>query len=136
MSRVQDEAFASGALGKGIAVDPEQGKVVAPFDGTLTTLFPTLHALGLVSDSGLEVLIHIGLNTVQLEGKHFTAHAAQGDKVKKGQTLLTFDVDAIKQAGYVVETPVLITNSDNYLDVLETQESHVNLGDELITVLN
>lgn len=136
LSRVQDEAFASGALGKGIAVDPEVGEVVAPFDGTLTTLFPTLHALGLVSDSGLEVLIHIGLNTVQLEGKHFTAHAAQGDKVKKGQTLLTFDVDAIKQAGYVVETPVLITNSDNYLDVLETQESHVNLGDELITVLN
>ncbi|MGX7132024.1 beta-glucoside-specific PTS transporter subunit IIABC [Enterococcus songbeiensis] len=135
LSVAKDEAFAQGALGKGILIYPKTGEVVAPFDGTVMTLFPTKHAIGLVSDGGLELLIHIGLDTVQLNGKFFEAHVQQGDQVKKGQALITFDLEAIKQAGYSVETPVIVTNAEDYLDILESQNSFVSNGDELITAL-
>ncbi|KAF1302331.1 MULTISPECIES: beta-glucoside-specific PTS transporter subunit IIABC [Enterococcus] len=135
LSVAKDEAFAQGALGKGILIYPKTGEVVAPFDGTVMTLFPTKHAIGLVSDGGLELLIHIGLDTVQLNGKFFEAHVQQGDHVKKGQALITFDLEAIKQAGYSVETPVIVTNAEDYLDILESQNSFVSNGDELITAL-
>lgn len=136
LSEVKDDAFAHGALGKGLAIEPKEGKVVAPFDGTIMTLFPTKHAIGLVSDKGMEMLIHIGLDTVQLEGKYFEAHVNQGDKVKQGQTLVTFDIDAIKKEGYNLETPVVITNTSDYLDFIETEKKSVKINDDLLTVLN
>ena len=135
LSEIKDNAFAKEALGKGIALEPTEGKVYAPFDGTVMTLFPTLHAIGLVSDNGCEVLIHIGLDTVQLEGKHFKAHVKQGDHVTKGQLLLEFDLEEIKKAGFSMITPIIITNTPDYLDIVETQAKTVQPGEELITVL-
>lgn len=135
LANLKDDAFAQGTLGKGIGIIPSDGKVVAPINGTVTTLFPTLHAIGITGDSGVEVLIHIGIDTVQLEGKGFTAHIKQGDKVVKGQLLLDVDLKAIKDAGYSLETPIIITNSSDLLDVIETSETDVNSQDDLITVL-
>ena len=136
LNKVEDAAFSEGALGKGIAVEPTEGKVVAPCDGTIMTLFPTKHAIGIVSDNGCEILIHIGMDTVQLEGKYFDAHVKQGDKVKKGDVLVTFDMDAIKNEGYSLVTPVIITNTADYLDVVEVANDNVSMGDDLLTVLN
>ena len=135
LSTSKDDAFSSGALGKGVVISPENGKVVAPFDGTVMTVFPTKHAIGLISDNGMELLIHIGLDTVQLEGKYFEAFVKQGDKVARGQTLVTFDKEAIEAAGFSTEIPVIITNSDDYLDILEPQQKEINLNDDLITAL-
>lgn len=136
LSTSKDEAFAQGILGKGVLIQPESGEVVAPFDGTVMTLFPTKHAIGLVSDNGLELLIHIGIDTVQLDGKFFTPHVKQGDKVKRGQKLMSFNIKAIQAAGYSVETPVIVTNSADYLDILESDKPNVASGsDELITAL-
>lgn len=135
LSEVADAAFASEVLGKGVAVRPSVGEVVSPVDGTLTTLFPTLHALGITSDDGVELLIHVGLDTVQLEGRGFTAHAKQGDRVVRGQKLLSFDIDAIRAAGYSVETPVIVANTASYLDVLREATGEVNQLDPVIRVL-
>lgn len=110
ISQVPDETFSSGILGKGFAVEPSEGKVFAPFDGTCVTIFETLHAMGLESDSGVSLLIHVGLETVGLEGKPFKAHIKSGEKIKKGQLLLEFDIDEIKAAGCPVITPVLVSN--------------------------
>ena len=117
LNQVEDDAFSQEVLGKGIAIIPSEGKVYAPFDGTVITLFPTKHAIGIVSDNGCEVLIHIGMNTVQLNGKYFTSHVQQGDKVKKGQLLVEFDIDHILQEGYNIETPVIITNTKDYSNI-------------------
>lgn len=117
LNQVEDDAFSQEVLGKGIAIVPSKGKVYAPFDGTVITLFPTKHAIGIVSDNGCEVLIHIGMNTVQLNGKYFTSHVQQGDKVKKGQLLVEFDIDHILQEGYNLETPVIITNTKDYSNI-------------------
>ena len=120
LSKVEDCAFSQGILGKGLAIEPEKGEVVSPVNGTITTLFPTYHAIGITSDSGIEVLIHVGMDTVQLEGKYFHPCIKQGDQVHAGQTLLTFEMDQIKNAGYSLLTPVVITNTADYLDVMET----------------
>ena len=135
LSQVADAAFASGALGKGIAINPVEGKVIAPADGTVTTFFPTGHALGITTDKGAEILIHVGMDTVQLEGKHFTPKVAQGDKVKKGDVLLEFDKKAIEAAGYSTITPVIVTNTADYLDVVETDKKQVNYNENLLTVI-
>lgn len=135
LSEVKDEVFSAGLLGKGVAIEPKEGKVVSPVDGTLTTLFPTHHALGITSDNGAEILIHVGMDTVQLEGKCFTPKAKQGDKIKAGQVLLEFDIDGIKEAGYPVTTPVIISNSDNYLDIIGTEKKEINREEELLTVM-
>lgn len=121
LETAEDEAFASGALGQGAVIHPEQGVVVAPFDGTITAFFPTRHALGLTSEDGIEVLIHVGINTVELGGKHFTAFANQGDHVKKGQKLLEFDIPAIQKAGYPVQTMVIVTNTPDFESVSITE---------------
>ena len=136
LSEVKDEAFAGGALGKGVAVLPYEGKVVSPVDGVLTTLFPTGHAIGITSDSGAEILIHIGMDTVQLEGKHFNAKVKQGEKIKKGQLLLEFDVEAIKNEGFEVITPVIVTNSQNYLEVIESKSEDIAFEEALLNVVN
>jgi len=136
LDTAKDQAFAQGALGKGVLIHPTVGEVVAPFDGTVMTMFPTKHAIGLVSDNGLELLIHIGLDTVQLDGKYFEAHVEQGAKVKRGDKLVSFDIEAIEAAGFSVETPVIVTNTADYLDIIESdKQEDVCNSDELLTVL-
>lgn len=135
LADIRDEAFASGVLGKGAAVLPEVGEVFAPADGVVSALFPTLHAIGLTTDEGAEVLIHIGLDTVQLNGEGFEALVSQGDRVKKGQIMIRFDRNFIEGKGYCLETPVLITNSDGFLDVVETSRDMVAPGENLLSLL-
>lgn len=117
LNTAPDEAFASGMLGQGAVIRPSKGEVVAPFDGKVSVFFPTKHAIGLTSQDGIEVLVHIGVNTVELNGKYFDAKVSQGDVVRKGQTLLNFDVDQIAKAGYPTETMVLVTNTPDFKSV-------------------
>lgn len=135
LESVKDAAFASGVLGKGAAVLPEEGKVFAPASGIVSALFPTLHALGIETDDGVQILIHIGLDTVQLNGEGFEAMIKQGDRIDKGQLLITFDKEFIESKGYCIETPVLVSNSDDFLDVVETSEEYADAGDLLLNVL-
>lgn len=132
---VEDEVFASGTVGKGAAIQPLEGIVKAPFDGEVIVAFPSKHAIGLRSDSGIEVLIHVGLNTVMLDGKYFNAHVKQGDRVGKGDVLLAFDMDKIKEAGYALTTPVLVTNAqDMKIIVNKEQDEIVQSGETLLQV--
>lgn len=133
---MKDEAFGSGALGKGVAIQPEEGRVLAPADGVVSAFFPTLHAIGITTDLGAEILIHVGLDTVQLNGEGYQAFVSEGDRVKKGQLLLEFDIALIESKGYLTETPVLVTNAEDYLDVVETSSEYVNAGEELLKILN
>jgi PTS system beta-glucosides-specific IIC component len=135
LSEVEDEAFSTGAMGQGIAIVPSEGKLYAPVDGEVVTFFPTGHAIGMVSSNGAEVLIHVGMDTVKLNGDGFTPKVAQGAKVKKGDLLLEFDIEKIKAAGYSVMTPMIITNTDSYLDVVFEANRSVKYGDELISLL-
>jgi PTS system beta-glucosides-specific IIC component len=135
LSEVEDEAFATGALGKGIAIKPAEGKVVAPADGILATLFPTGHAIGIVTDKGTEILIHVGMDTVQLQGKYFTSKVKQGERVKQGDVILEFDIKGIEEAGYSVVTPIVVTNSEKYLDVIETKNKETTYNDKLLTLV-
>lgn len=134
LSKVNDSTFAGEVLGKGFAVVPSSGKVVAPFNGKISTLFPTKHAVGVTSDDGIEVLIHVGLNTVELNGKYFTARVAEGDSVKAGQTLLTFNAEEIKKAGYDLTSPVVVTNTDDYSAVELLADGKVTFGDEVLAL--
>ncbi|MEK4063733.1 MULTISPECIES: beta-glucoside-specific PTS transporter subunit IIABC [Paenibacillus] len=136
LEALPDEAFASGAMGQGIVIEPDSGRLTSPVKGTVTTVFPTGHAIGITSESGAELLIHVGVNTVKLKGKHFDKRVQEGDKVEQGQLLLEFDVAAIREAGFVTATPVIVTNSANYLDVLKTTEAKVQNGDLLLTIIN
>lgn len=129
-----DAAFASGALGKGVIITPSAGKVYAPVSGTITVLFPSLHAIGITSDSGVELLIHIGINTVQLEGKGFTAHIKQGDHIECGQLLVEFDMDYITKEGYSLETPVLVTNYNDLKEIKITDKTNSSLKEELMHI--
>ncbi len=135
LETIHDDAFASGVLGKGAAILPERGEVFAPADGVVSTLFPTLHAIGMETDDGAELLIHIGLDTVQLEGKGFEAMVSQGERVKQGQLLVKFDMDYITSQGFCLETPVLVVNSDDYLEVAESKEEQMLPGIPLLTVV-
>lgn len=133
LQEVSDPTFAEGLLGKGIAVEPDKGEVIAPFNGSIESLFPTRHAIGLRSEQGLELLIHIGLDTVNLEGKYFEAHVEQGQAVKQGDVLITFDIEKIKSAGYPTVTPVIVTNSADYQDVLANdQTGQIKQGEWLL----
>ncbi|PQF07276.1 PTS beta-glucoside transporter subunit EIIBCA [Enterococcus faecium] len=135
LNAAKDAAFAQGTLGRGILIYPEKGEVRAPFDGTVMTLFPTKHAIGMVSEADLELLIHVGLDTVQLEGKYFESLVQQGERVKQGDLLLRFDKKKIEEEGYSLETPVIVTNYTDYLDILENQGETVGPDDALITAL-
>ena len=135
MKDVPDETFASEVMGKGIAIDPADGKVVSPVNGKITTIFHTNHAIGITSDDGTEILIHIGIDTVELEGKYYTAHVENGSTIKKGDLLVEFDKEKINEAGYNTITPVIILNSNDYLDVIETKNNEVSQGDSLLTIL-
>ena len=133
LEEVKDEAFNTGSLGKGVGIVPSDGNVYAPVDGKVSVLFNTLHAIGLTTDDGMEVLVHIGLDTVKLNGKYFNAHVKQGDTVKKGDLLVSFDKEALEKEGYDITTPVIITNSNDMLDVVETNEADIHAGDTLLT---
>lgn len=132
LSQAKDEAFAEGILGKGVVIEPTEGILYAPFDGTILSLFPTKHALGIVSNNGLELLIHVGLDTVQMEGDGFEAFLTQGDSFKVGQKLLEFDIEKIKKAGFSIQTPIVITNFNDYLDIIENTGKTVTTEDELM----
>jgi beta-glucoside PTS system EIICBA component len=134
LSEVSDKVFASEAMGKGIAILPAVGRVAAPVNGTVTTLFKTKHAIGLTSDDGVDILIHVGIDTVQLDGKHFTAHIKQGDRVDAGQLLVEFDIEKIKEAGYELVTPVIITNHSEFESLKATKVTAVNVKDPLIMI--
>lgn len=135
LSECEDEAFAAEVLGKGVVIVPTEGTICAPFDGVVENLFRTGHAIGITSDSGCTVLIHIGMNTVRLEGEGFTAHVKQGDTVRKGQKLITFDLEGMKAKGYVMDTPVLVTNADEFTDVVELTDKPVKTGDPLLSTI-
>lgn len=127
LSEVKDQTFASGVLGEGYAIIPSEGKVYAPFDGTCENLIDSLHAMGLVSDNGVEMLIHVGLETVALQGAPFTPHVKTGDSFKKGDLLMEFDINAIKAAGYETQTPVIITNAEDVGGVI-VEENKLVIG--------
>ena len=136
LSEVSDEAFSSGAMGRGLAVVPAVGEVVAPMDGVVTSLFPTGHAIGITSEAGTDVLIHIGVNTVSLKGKYFTPMVKEGDKVEQGDLLIRFDLEQIKAAGYETTTPVIVTLTQNEVEIFETTQSEINKNDILLTLVN
>jgi len=135
LSQVPDQVFASGAVGDGVAIIPSDGHVYAPCDGVATVLMEdSRHAIGLVSDDGIEILIHVGLDTVGLNGVPFTYHVKANQAVKKGDLLITAALDAIKAAGLELHTPVLVTNANDYVSVEPTTAKTVSVGDTLITV--
>ncbi|MFP7159428.1 beta-glucoside-specific PTS transporter subunit IIABC [Priestia aryabhattai] len=134
LSEVNDAAFSTGVIGKGVAIQPEEGKVVSPVSGRITIVFKTKHAIGITSDNGAEILIHIGLDTVQLEGEFFTAHVKDGDFVDAGDTLITFDMEAIKAEGYDLITPVVITNQDHYQSVSPIKEGKINIKEKFLVL--
>ena len=133
LSQATDPVFSSGVMGQGVVIEPSQGELVSPVNGTVTVLFPTKHAVGIVSEEGVEMLMHIGMDTVSLDGKGFETHVAQGDKVVVGQQLISFDMDVIKEAGLVTETPVIITNQDDFqADVEGDLPRDIKRGDVLM----
>lgn len=133
LSQATDPVFSSGVMGQGVVIEPSQGELVSPVNGTVTVLFPTKHAVGIVSEEGVEMLMHIGMDTVSLDGKGFEAHVEQGDKVVVGQQLISFDMDVIKEAGLVTETPVIITNQDDFqADVEGNLPRDIKRGDVLM----
>lgn len=135
LSASSDEVFAQETLGKGCVIFPKNGNVYAPVSGTVTTLFPTKHAIGITADNGVEVLIHIGINTVNLKGNYFENIINQGDHVEKGQLMVTFDKDAIEKAGFSCEIPLIITNTAKYLDVVELDNEYHEHGDDILTII-
>ncbi|MDF7671422.1 beta-glucoside-specific PTS transporter subunit IIABC [Orbaceae bacterium ESL0721] len=135
LAEVPDESFASGLMGNGIGIIPEEGRVVSPVDGVVESIFRTKHAIGIVSDDKTEILIHVGIDTVQLDGEHFTSHINAGDRVKRGDLLVTFDIPAIEAAGYSIATPVLILNSSDYSEITQTTEDNVNEQDDLLILV-
>ena len=132
LSQVNDITFSEEIMGKGAAIIPSEGRAVSPVDGVVSAIFETNHAIGLTADNGAEILIHIGLDTVKLGGKYFTAHVKNGDKVKAGDLLVDFDIKAIQEEGYDTITPVLVTNPDNYSNILTLIDREVNEKEEFI----
>jgi len=132
LSQVNDPVFSSESMGKGVAIEPKIGKVSSPVNGTISTIFPTGHAVGIMSEDGIEILIHIGINTVELNGKYFDAQVKQGEQVKRGDLLVNFDLDQIKESGYEVITPIIITNSNSYKEIVGTQNELIQTKDPLL----
>lgn len=135
LEQADDKVFATESLGKGIVIEPEDGKLYAPFDGSVLSTFPTKHAIGMISDGGCEILMHVGLDTVKLEGKYYDIKVSQGDKVKAGQLLLTFDIEKIKAEGFSVQTPVVITNSEDYTDIVPVGQGEIRYSDKLLVAI-
>lgn len=134
LTDVPDATFAEGVLGLGAAIEPAVGEVIAPADGEVSSIFDTHHAVGLTLDNGMELLIHVGINTVALNGEGFTAHVSEGERVKRGQPLISFDKDFIVSKGYSIITPVIVSNADDYKEIRITDSAEVKCLDELLTV--
>lgn len=134
LEQVKDQVFATESVGKGIAIMPENGLVYSPVDGEITKLFHTRHAVCITSDDGAEIIIHIGLDTVRLNGQYFTAHVGENDRVKTGQLLLSFDIDAIREEGYDLTTPVVVANTNDFIMITPTDEKNVTSGSRLLTL--
>lgn len=134
LSEVPDATFAEEMLGKGIAIKPEENEVFSPVNGKVASIFPSRHAIGIESEDGVEILIHIGLDTVQLDGKYFEAMVSDGQTVKKGDLLIKCDLESIQNAGYQTITPVIITNTDDYAEILPLQFGKIESGDDLIQI--
>ena len=134
LSEIDDPVFSSEALGKGCAIEPSKGEVVAPFDGTIEQVAETSHAVGIMGDNGLEVLIHVGMDTVELKGEGYQPQVKVGDKVKKGQLLLKFDMAFISGKGYKLTTPVVVTNTDDFTSVEPIATGKVTQGQEVVLV--
>lgn len=134
MAEVQDEAFSNCILGDGAAIEPSEGKLYAPADAEVDNLFDTHHAIGLVTEDGVEILLHIGINTVELGGRHFEAHVEAGQKVKKGDLLISFDMEAVKAVGYLCTTPMIVCNTEDYQSVTPTAEGSIQAGAPLLEV--
>ncbi|KAA9022281.1 glucose PTS transporter subunit IIA [Niallia endozanthoxylica] len=135
LSEMTDPLFSTETVGKGIAIEPVKGELVSPVDGVVTSLFPTKHAIGIASENGAEILMYIGVDTIHLEGQYFTSYVNQWDTVKKGDLLIQFDIENIKDAGYDVLTAVVITNTNQYLDVVPTKDSKIQTKDTLISLI-
>lgn len=135
LSEVDDATFSGEVMGKGVAIEPVEGEAVSPVSGTITTVFQTKHAIGITSDNGAEIIIHIGIDTVKLNGEHFTVHVKEGDVVSPGDLLVSFDMEAIKKAGYQLITPIIVTNTDRYESIkpVKTTEN-VNLKEALLVL--
>ncbi|MBG9367508.1 beta-glucoside-specific PTS transporter subunit IIABC [Streptococcus sp. NLN64] len=136
LADVPDPVFASGAMGKGIAIEPSQGTLYAPVKGEVTLLFPTKHAIGIKTENGAEILLHVGMDTVSLNGEGFESFVEIGDSIEAGQKLLEFDMEVIKAAGLPITTPIIVTNTSLYEDILVSQESEVQVGDYLLTTVS
>lgn len=134
LNEVKDDAFSSGILGNGIAINPEDGMLVSPVNGVISVLLPTLHAVGITTSEGIELLIHIGMDTVKLNGEGFKAFVKQGDEVKIGQKLIEFDIDLLKSKGYCLDVPIVVTNMMNYTDVVCTKQLTINKGEQLFMI--
>ncbi len=134
LSEVNDPTFADEILGKGAAVIPEEGRICAPADGTVGMMFETKHAVSLTTEYGAEILVHVGLDTVELKGKFYEAHVKAGDVVKKGDLLISFDIGEVKAAGYDVITPVLVCNTDDYSSVEAVTGNSVAVGDTIVNI--
>ncbi len=134
MSAVADEAFASGALGEGVAIEPSEGKLYAPVDATIEAVFDSKHAISLTTEKGAEILLHIGIDTIKLGGKHFTPHVEEGQKVRKGDLLISFDMEAIKAAGYPLTTPMAVCNSEDYASVKALVTGPVKVGEDILKI--
>ena len=134
LNKVPDETFASGVLGEGIAIEPSDGLFCSPVNGTVETIAGTKHAIGFVADGGLEILVHVGLDTVKMGGDGFTGHVHSGDAVKKGDLILDIDLEKVKAAGYDTSTLVVICNTDDYEDVRELDNKEVQPGDDVIVI--
>ena len=135
LSDVKDEVFSQGMMGKGIAILPDEGKLYSPVTGKVAAVFPTKHAIGIVGSSGVEILIHVGMDTVELNGKYYKLHVKKDDAVRIGELLLEFDMDKIKASGYEVVTPVVITNPMEFSDIVVSNASNVNISDRLMTAI-
>jgi PTS system beta-glucosides-specific IIC component len=134
LSKASDEAHRQEMLGKGALFIPSQGMVYAPFNGKIEMVFETQHAIGLTSDDGVELMVHVGFETVKLKGKHFKAHVKQNQNVKEGDLLLEFDIEGIKAEGYKIETPVIVTNTGSYQSIVVLAEGSVKKNDKLLEI--
>jgi len=135
LNEVNDQVFAEELMGKGVAVIPTVGRVVSPCDGEIISVFRTLHAITIKADNGADIIIHVGLETVALDGQHYKSHVQDGQRVEKGELLLTFDLNNIKEEGYDVITPIVVTNSAEYQSVEATGEKEVNCGGLLLSLV-